>query len=38
VEDNEPIIPGEGVANEEIHSMLRSLTAEERERVSVLQQ
>lgn len=38
MEGNEPIAPGEGVAKEEIHEMLRSLTAEERERLTVLQQ
>ncbi|HEY9908586.1 MAG TPA: Mu transposase C-terminal domain-containing protein [Thermosynechococcaceae cyanobacterium] len=38
MEDNEPIAPGSGVTKEETHEMLRSLTVEERERVSVLQQ
>ena len=38
MEESEPIAPGEGVAKEEMHAMLRSLTAEERERVSLLQQ
>lgn len=38
MEDNEPIAAGEGLAKDETHAMLRSLTLEEGERVSLLQQ